>query len=61
MKLIKAWKLKLKSDLRDKDVIINTMPEDPIDHIDFEKLNHKALSRPLVSHIYTADPSAHCF
>ena len=37
------------------------MPEDPIDHIDFEKLNNKALSRPLVSHIYTADPSAHFF
>lgn len=37
------------------------MPEDSIDHIDFDKLNEKAVSQPLVSHIYTADPSAHYF
>lgn len=37
------------------------MPEDNIDHIDFKKLNDKAISKPLVSHIYTADPSAHFF
>ena len=35
------------------------MPEDSIDHIDFNVLNEKALSAPLVNHIYTADPSAH--
>ena len=32
------------------------MPEDKIDHIDFEVLNEKAISQPLVTHIYTADP-----
>lgn len=37
------------------------MPEDNIDHIDFNALNKKALSAPLVNHIYTADPSAHYF
>lgn len=37
------------------------MPEDPIDHIDFETLNRRAISQPLVTHIYTADPSAHVF
>lgn len=37
------------------------MPEDPIDHIDFEELDRKAVSQPLVKHIYTADPSAHVF
>jgi hypothetical protein len=37
------------------------MPEDNIDHIDFDDLNRRALSQPLVSHIYTADPSAHVF
>ena len=37
------------------------MPEDSIAHIDFELLNKKAISQPLVSHIYTADPSAHVF
>ncbi|MDX1283693.1 MAG: glycoside hydrolase family 43 protein [Draconibacterium sp.] len=37
------------------------MPEDSIDHINFEELNKKAISKPLVSHIYTADPSAHVF
>ncbi len=37
------------------------MPEDPIENIDFEDLNKRAISHPLVSHIYTADPSAHVF
>ena len=37
------------------------MPEESIDHIDFIELNKKAISQPLVSHIYTADPSAHYF
>lgn len=37
------------------------MPENKIDHIDFEELNQKAISKPLVEHIYTADPSAHVF
>lgn len=37
------------------------MPEDNIDHIDFEELNRLAISSPLVNHIYTADPSAHVF
>lgn len=37
------------------------MPEDSIEHIDFEGLNKRAISQPLVDHIYTADPSAHVF
>ena len=37
------------------------MPEDPIEHIDFDDLNRRAISEPLVKHIYTADPSAHVF
>ena len=37
------------------------MPEDIIDHIDFDDLNKRAISQPLVTHIYTADPSAHFF
>jgi len=37
------------------------MPEESIEHIDFEELNKRAVSQPLVSHIYTADPSAHYF
>ena len=37
------------------------MPEDSIDHIDFEDLNRRAISKPVVRHIYTADPSAHYF
>ena len=37
------------------------MPEDSIDHIDFDELNNRAISQPLVSHLYTADPSAHVF
>ena len=37
------------------------MPEDPIDHIDFEALNRNSVAQPLVTHLYTADPSAHVF
>jgi hypothetical protein len=37
------------------------MSEESIEHIDFEAINEKAISQPLVSHIYTADPSAHVF
>lgn len=37
------------------------MPEDSIEHIDFDVLNSKAISQPLVTNIYTADPSAHVF
>jgi len=37
------------------------MPEDSIDHIDFDMLNTRAISQPLVTHMYTADPSAHVF
>jgi Glycosyl hydrolases family 43 len=37
------------------------MPEVSIEHIDFEDLNRRAISQPLVKHIYTADPSAHVF
>jgi hypothetical protein len=37
------------------------MPEESIQHLDFDELNKKAISQPLISHIYTADPSAHVF
>jgi hypothetical protein len=37
------------------------MPEDSIDHVDFNDLNARAISAPVVKHIYTADPSAHVF
>lgn len=37
------------------------MPEESIEHIDFKELVQKSISKPLVSHIYTADPSAHVF
>ncbi len=37
------------------------MPEEPIDHLDFDELNERAISDPLVTHIFTADPSAHVF
>jgi hypothetical protein len=37
------------------------MPENSIEQIDFKELNKKAISQPLVNHIYTADPSAHVF
>ena len=37
------------------------MPEEIIEHINFEDLNRRAISQPLVKHIFTADPSAHVF
>lgn len=37
------------------------MPEESIEHIDFDDLNKRALSQPLIKHMYTADPSAHVF
>ncbi|WP_346239223.1 glycoside hydrolase family 43 protein [Niabella insulamsoli] len=37
------------------------MPEDSLSHIDFDALDREAISKPLVDHIYTADPSAHVF
>ena len=37
------------------------MPEDSIEHIDFDDLNKRAISKPLISSFYTADPSAHVF
>lgn len=37
------------------------MPEESIQHIDFDDLNRNAISQPLIKHIYTADPSAHVF
>lgn len=37
------------------------MPEDSIEQINFEQINKSAISKPLVSHMYTADPSAHVF
>lgn len=37
------------------------MPEVSIEKIDFDTINEKAISQPLVSHLYTADPSAHVF
>lgn len=37
------------------------MPEDSIEHINFETINKIAISQPLVKHMYTADPSAHVF
>jgi hypothetical protein len=37
------------------------MPEDSIDQINFDDLDSRAISQPLVKHIYTADPSAHVF
>ena len=37
------------------------MPEDNIGHIDFEEMERKAISKPLIKNIYTAYPSAHVF
>jgi len=37
------------------------MPEDNISQINFEELEIKAISKPLIKNIYTADPSAHVF
>jgi len=39
----------------------NKSNENALSPIDFNKLNKNALSPPLVTHIYTADPSAHYF
>lgn len=40
---------------------LNKMPEENIKHIDFNELAKTAISQPLISNIYTADPSAHVF
>lgn len=37
------------------------MPENNIEQTDFKALDKKAISQPLIKHIYTADPSAHVF
>jgi hypothetical protein len=37
------------------------MQVESITDIDFNELNKRAISQPLVTHIYTADPSAHVF
>ncbi|PKB18280.1 glycoside hydrolase family 43 protein [Flavobacterium sp. 5] len=37
------------------------MAEENIEKIKFEEIDKFAISQPLVSHIYTADPSAHVF
>jgi len=37
------------------------MPEESVEHIDFDDLNKRAISKPLIEHIYTADPSVHYF
>ncbi|CAN5474123.1 glycoside hydrolase family 43 protein [soil metagenome] len=37
------------------------MPEDNINQINFDDLNKRAISQPLVKHIFIADPSAHVF
>jgi hypothetical protein len=37
------------------------MPEVNIERFDFDTINEKAISQPLVAHLYTADPSAHVF
>jgi hypothetical protein len=37
------------------------MPEETIQHINFDELNKHAISQPLIKHIYTADPAVHVF
>ena len=37
------------------------MPDVNFEHIDVDDLNKRAISDPLIKHIYTADPSAHVF
>jgi len=37
------------------------MPEGSNKHVDFDQLEKSAISKPLVSHLYFADPSAHFF
>jgi beta-xylosidase len=37
------------------------MPEENIQHINFADIDRMAVSQPLVTHMFTADPSAHVF
>lgn len=37
------------------------MPEVRVENINFEEFNKRAISQPLINHIFTADPSAHVF
>ena len=37
------------------------MPEKSIDYIDFDDLNKRSISPHIITHLYTADPSAHVF
>ncbi|MBS1654348.1 MAG: glycoside hydrolase family 43 protein [Bacteroidetes bacterium] len=37
------------------------MPEESTAHLDFDELNRNALSQPIITHMFTADPSAHVF
>jgi hypothetical protein len=37
------------------------MPEDSIDHIDFDDLDNKAISQPLVKHMFTGRSVGSCF
>ncbi|TVZ38694.1 glycosyl hydrolase family 43 [Alteromonadaceae bacterium 2753L.S.0a.02] len=37
------------------------MADEEYTQLDFDEVNAKAISQPLVNHIYTADPSAHVF
>lgn len=37
------------------------MADEHIQPVDFEELDRRAISAPLIRHIYTADPSAHVF
>ncbi len=37
------------------------MADEEYTQLNFDELNEKAISQPLVEHIYTADPSAHVF
>jgi len=51
----------IESDLKQTNELITKYARRNIDHIDFEDLNKKRFLSHLVSHIYTADPSAHVF
>ncbi|HEY4936987.1 MAG TPA: glycoside hydrolase family 43 protein [Puia sp.] len=37
------------------------MPEESIEHVNFKELKRKAISQPLITSLFTADPSAHVF
>ncbi len=37
------------------------MPEESTLHLDVKGMNQRAISQPLVNHLFTADPSAHVF